>query len=133
MKIRIKNPIWGVQITFLYSYTPEQFEIVALGNSRENFTPTKDYINPKKHMTNGNICNGNAINQVLAINTKIKQIKTYYTSDNSDYLIAPYARILIQKKNENNTKKNIGFKILGITKSWDKSEITDSLRKKKKK
>ena len=50
MKVRIKNPIWGVPITFLYSYNPEQFEIVALGNSRENFTPTKDYINPKKHM-----------------------------------------------------------------------------------
>ena len=108
MKIRIKNPIYGVLITFLYSYNPEQFEIVALGNSRENFTPTKDYINPKKHMTNGNICNGNAINQVLAINTKVKQIKTYYTSDNSNYLIAPYARILIKKKNENNTNKNIG-------------------------
>ena len=29
MKIRIKNPIWGVPITFLYSYNPEQFEIVA--------------------------------------------------------------------------------------------------------
>ena len=28
MKIRIKNPIWGVPITFLYSYTPEQFDIV---------------------------------------------------------------------------------------------------------
>ena len=59
-------------------------------------------------MTNGNICNGNAINQVLAINTKIKPTKTYYISDNSDYLIAPYARILIQKINENNTNKNIG-------------------------
>ena len=28
MKIRIKNPIWGVPITFLYSYNQEQFEIV---------------------------------------------------------------------------------------------------------
>lgn len=101
MKIRIKYPIWGVPISFLDKYNPEQFEIVALGNSRENFTPTKDYINPKKYMTNGNICNGDAINQVLAINTKIKPTKTYYISDNSDYLIAPYARILIQKKNEN--------------------------------
>ena len=30
MKIRIKNPIWGVPITFLYSYNPKQFEIVGL-------------------------------------------------------------------------------------------------------
>ena len=57
---------------------------------------TENYINPKEHMTNGKICNGNAINRVLAINTKIKPTKTYYTSDNSDYLIAPYARILIK-------------------------------------
>ena len=28
MKIRIKNPIYGVPITFLYSYNPKQFEIV---------------------------------------------------------------------------------------------------------
>lgn len=29
MRIRIKNPIWGVPITFLDKYNPEQFEIVA--------------------------------------------------------------------------------------------------------
>ena len=103
MKVRIKNPIWGVPISFLDKYNPEQFEIVALGNSRDNFIPNKDYINPKEHMTNGKICNGNAINRVLAINTKTKPTKTYYTSDNSDYLIAPYARILIKNRiyNEN--------------------------------
>ena len=30
MKIRIKNPIWGVPITFLDKYNPEQFEIVDI-------------------------------------------------------------------------------------------------------
>ena len=30
MKIRIKNPIWGVPITFLYSYNPKQFEILDI-------------------------------------------------------------------------------------------------------
>ena len=29
MKIRIKSPIWGVPITFLDKYNPDQFEIVA--------------------------------------------------------------------------------------------------------
>ena len=90
--------VMGVPISFLEVYNPKQFEIVALGNSRENFTPIKDYINPKEHTTNGKICNGNAINRVLAINTKTKPTKTYYTSDNSDYLIAPYARILIKNR-----------------------------------
>lgn len=28
MKVRIKNPIWGVPITFLYKYCPKQFRIV---------------------------------------------------------------------------------------------------------
>ena len=29
IKIRIHNPIYGVPITFLYNYCPEQFEIVS--------------------------------------------------------------------------------------------------------
>ena len=33
MKIRIKNPIWGVPVTFLYSYNPSQFEIVGATES----------------------------------------------------------------------------------------------------
>ena len=34
MKVRIKNPIWGVPISFLDKYCPTQFEIVGL--SRHN-------------------------------------------------------------------------------------------------
>ena len=30
MKVRIKNPIWGVPISFLDKYCPEQFEIVDI-------------------------------------------------------------------------------------------------------
>ena len=29
MKVRIKNPIWGVPITFLYKYNLTQFEIIG--------------------------------------------------------------------------------------------------------
>ena len=29
MKIRIKNPIWGVPITYLDKHNPEQFEIIG--------------------------------------------------------------------------------------------------------
>ena len=91
--------VMGVPITFMDKYNPEQFEIVALGNSRDNFTPIKDYINPKKVLKDGKIVNGGAINCVLAIET-IKKPKNaiYYISENSKYLIAPYARILIRKK-----------------------------------
>lgn len=90
----------GVPITFLDKYNPEQFKIVALGNSRENFSPNKNYINPKKVLKNGKVVNGGAINCVLAISTPTKPIgKVYYTSDNSDYLVPPYARIIIEYKN----------------------------------
>ncbi len=91
--------VMGVPITFLDKYNPNQFEIVGLGNSRDNFMPNKDYISPKKVLKDGRIVDGGAINCVLAIETDKKPEDTiYYTSDNSKYLIAPYARILIRKK-----------------------------------
>ena len=88
----------GVPITFLDKYNPEQFEIIGLGNSRDNFTPNKDFINPYKIMKDGSKKNGNAINCVLAIEVSKKPEDIYYISDNSKYLIAPYARILINNK-----------------------------------
>lgn len=91
--------VLGVPISFLDKYNPEQFEIIGLGNSRDNFTPTKDYINPKKVLKDGKLVNGGAINCVLAIEVQEKPQNTiYYTSDNSRYLLPPYARILIRKK-----------------------------------
>lgn len=39
MKIRIKNPIWGVPITFMDKYNPEEFEIV--GGSMFDDTPCR--------------------------------------------------------------------------------------------
>ena len=109
MKIKIKNPIFGVPITIIDKVADDgfihcsrnnkeiTFRLEALGNSRDNFTPTKDYINPKKHKPNGDIVNGNAINCVLAIDYINKPNGIYYTSDNSNYLFAPYARVLIKK------------------------------------
>jgi hypothetical protein len=88
----------GVPITFLDKYNPDQFEIIGLGNSRDNFLPNKDYVNPQKVMKNGELKNGNAINCVLAIEVQSKPLDIYYISENSNYLIAPYARILIKNK-----------------------------------
>ncbi len=89
--------IMGVPISFMDKHDPEQFEIIGLGNSRENFSPNKDYVNPKKHLKNGIVTNGGAINCVLAVNQKeVPKGQVYYTSDNSDYLVPPYARILIR-------------------------------------
>ena len=84
MKIRIKNPIWGVPITFLYSYNPEQFEIVGLCNDKRCDDPSfikceKYYLDDKHKSFQGCVLNGKA----------------------------PYARIFIKKKNEDNTNKSI--------------------------
>ena len=93
------NGVMGVPITFMDKHNPDQFEIIGLGNSRDNFTPNKDYINPKKHTKDGKIVNGGSINCVLTLETdKQPNGMVYYTSDNSKYLIPPYARILIKRK-----------------------------------
>ena len=97
--------VMGVPITFMDKYNPEQFEIIELGNSRDNFTPNKTYINPKKHLKDGTETNGGAINCVLAIEYNKKPTNTvYYTSDNSKYLVPPYARILIRNKHPEERK-----------------------------
>ena len=38
MKVRIKNPIYGVPISFLENYCPKQFEILGLTSSSKNLT-----------------------------------------------------------------------------------------------
>ena len=90
--------VMGVPISFLLNFNPDQFEIVGLGNSKKNFTPNKTLTNVKKIKTNGKVENGNAINCVLALEVDEAPNKTYYTSDDHKYLIAPYARILIKRK-----------------------------------
>jgi hypothetical protein len=100
-KYKVKlEPIYGVPITFLDKWNPEQFEIIALGNSKDNFVPTKEYINAKKHLKDGKVSNGGAVNNVLTLEVNYEPIgEIYYTSDNSNYLLPPYARILIKHKN----------------------------------
>ena len=71
MKVRIKNPIWGVPVTFLYSYNPSQFEIVGATES-----------------------NGKGFSNGLW-DEKSKDAHTLVNSKRK------YARILIKKKNEN--------------------------------
>ena len=70
MKVRIKNPIWGVPVTFLYSYNPSQFEIIDI--NPHFFTLVAQGFEKPKQLT------------LHKVNKK-----------------TPYARILIQKKNEN--------------------------------
>ena len=61
MKVRIKNPIWGVPITFLDKYCPTQFEILGVCEpaisietlrKQENFKEYKS----RQIVVNGNLC-----------------------------------------------------------------------------
>lgn len=91
--------VMGVPITFLDKYNPDQFEIVGLGNSKENFTPKKTYVKAKKITRTGKIQSGAALNNVLTLKVDNKPINTtYYISDNGEFLIAPYARLLIKRR-----------------------------------
>ena len=101
------DDIMGVPITFLDKYSPDQFEIVALGHSKDNFTPTKTYINPKMHRKDGTVVSGGSVNSVLAYAVEEQPVgQVYYSADNVDgYLMVPYARILIRNKHPEQPKE----------------------------
>ena len=88
MKVRIKNPIWGVPITFLDKYCPTQFEILGLAadlrNECEFFikgTPT--YINEKHKSFVGMVLNHKATYARLLIRRKkAEPIVEVETTDN---------------------------------------------------
>lgn len=90
--------VLGVPITFLDRFCPEEFEIVALGNSTENFTPTKQYTGAIKHKKDGTTTNGGAVNSVLVIKLEKPLIGEVYYTTNEEILFAPYARILVKRK-----------------------------------
>lgn len=91
--------VMGVPITFMDFYCPDQFEIIGLGKGRNNFTPNKTYVNPKR-INHGKVSNGSSINCLLVYSVdSVPKKGIYYTADNCDKMIfAPYARILIKKK-----------------------------------
>lgn len=93
------NGVMGVPITFLHKYNPTQFRIVGLGNSRENFQPSKTYKSPIKVLKDGTERDGGAINSVLTIRVVDKPVDTvyYYDKAEKNYLLTPYARILIER------------------------------------
>ncbi len=92
--------VCGVPITWLGKYNPDLYEIIGLGNGREHFTPDMDFVNPIQYSKGGKQSSGGMLNRVLAYQVDEKPEKgTYYTADNVEgYLIAPYARILIRRK-----------------------------------
>ena len=100
-KIKIKNPVLGVPITFMDKYNPEQFEIlgITLGNTCD-YPMSCIYTNAIQHNKNGTVQGGGKVNTRAAIKTLSVPVDTvYYTAENSDgYLLSIYPRILIRRK-----------------------------------
>lgn len=94
--------VMGVPITFLDSFSPDQFEILGLTTGRKDFDeisyPIKHYENAIQHNKDGSVTSGSKANTRATL--LIDNVKgTYYTADNSDgKLVIVYARILIRKK-----------------------------------
>lgn len=92
----------GVPITFLDSFSPDQFEVLGLTTGRKDFDeisyPIKHYENVIQHNKDGSVTNGSKANTRATLLVD-DTTSTYYTADNSDgKLVIVYARILIRKK-----------------------------------
>ena len=90
--------VMGVPITFLDKWDPDQFEIIGLGTSKDNYSPQKQYIHPVKYINMRPVNGGQVINSALVYEVKSRPNKTHYSANNAGWLIQPYARILIQHK-----------------------------------
>ena len=92
--------VMGVPITFLNKYNPEQFEIVTLGSSPDLFKATKKYTDLLRYNTDGTTTKEHiACNQCLTIAYDIQPTTIYCKASNSDkYLVVPYKRLLVRRK-----------------------------------
>lgn len=71
MKIRIKNPIWGVPITFLDKYNPEHFEIVGRADANIANELYPCYISGFKDKGGAPLVNGQFVYKRILIHKKV--------------------------------------------------------------
>ena len=102
-KVRLLNPVYGVPISWLDKFNPEQFEILGCSNtefydnSGITFYPKSYYAGYK--MTTG--AKGGLSTHMPILNTD-KFGGTLVTRLNSINLYQMYWRLLIKHKNQNN-------------------------------
>lgn len=90
------NGVMGVPITYLENFDYDTFEIVGLGKGGM-FDSTFKYDNPI--MVSKNYKQYSSFNDYLMLFSEEKPEGTYYIADNVEgYLIQPYARLLIKRK-----------------------------------
>lgn len=94
--------VMGVPSTFLLKYNFNDYDIVGAGNTKDNFTPNKIYINPIENKPNNIKVEGSPINNAQCIRIdKIPESGSYYTASNINYMLKiPYTRIFVKKTNK---------------------------------
>ena len=97
--------VMGVPITFIYKYSPDQFDIIGMTTGRKEFEdpkswPSKEYVNAIQHNKDGSTTSGSKTNTGSTILLdEVLDESIYYTADNADGpLKSVYARILIINK-----------------------------------
>jgi len=94
--------VMGVPVSFIIKHNPKQFKIVGITSGLVEFeeTPTKQYINIKRHNINGSITNnkGGSNSSAKLLWQEKPHNKIYYTTEGVEgYLTMVYRRILIKK------------------------------------
>ena len=99
-KIKIKNPIMGVPITFLDKYNPEQFEIIGYTAKDMGVDCLKFYEDLEQSLDGKPfVRNMKSARFSPMIRYDIKPNKTCYRASNvKGYMLKTYGRILIRKK-----------------------------------
>jgi hypothetical protein len=90
----------GVPITFLQKYNPNQFKIVGLGTTREVFKPNKEYaslIQVNKDGSNKKV-GPTKLGLTIRLEKPPDNEIYYIEKETSKILVAPYARIIIKKR-----------------------------------
>lgn len=99
-KITLKR--WGIPITFIYKYNPDQFEIVG-GSMDYEHTPChiiKNYVELgyQFYKSDGTKSNSGALRDKMSPKIPAKSNGDYSVSPTGDILSAVYGRIFIKRK-----------------------------------
>lgn len=93
------NGIIGVPISFIFTWNPEQFELLGATFVADFFTINKAYVNPVRVNANGETVSTTKINTTIVVPLSKPPVnEVYYKADNSGPLRIPYQRLFIRNK-----------------------------------
>ena len=111
MKVRIKNPIWGVPISFLDKYCPTQFEIVDI--NPHFYTLVEQGLPKPKQLSLASYGKKNPYARILIRRKKAEPIVEVETTDNVSVNeveqndVQPTNNVEVAETNTNTTSKEV--------------------------